>query len=39
MNDARHNEAVGHFTAAVNTGALSSKSDIHYMYEDLVVVR
>ncbi|KAG2356068.1 hypothetical protein BDR07DRAFT_1424355, partial [Suillus spraguei] len=35
----RHNEAAEHFTAAVNCSALSSKSDIHHIYEDLVVNR
>ena len=39
FNGARHNEAVDHFTAAVNACAVSSKSVIHYVYEDLVVVR
>ncbi|KAG2367096.1 hypothetical protein BDR07DRAFT_1394292 [Suillus spraguei] len=35
---ARHDEAAEHFTAAVNCNALSSKSDIHDIYEDLVVL-
>jgi len=34
----RHDEAADHFTAAVNTGALSS-TFIHQTYEDLTVVR
>ncbi|KAG2365169.1 hypothetical protein BDR07DRAFT_1354004 [Suillus spraguei] len=34
----RHDEAAEHFTAAVNCSALSSKSDIHDIYEDLVVL-
>lgn len=39
MNDAHHNEAADHFTAAVNSDAFSSTSAIHSIYEDLVVVR
>ncbi|KAG2354570.1 hypothetical protein BDR07DRAFT_1429020 [Suillus spraguei] len=37
-DDARHDEAAEHFTAAVNCSALSSASDIHDIYEDLVVL-
>ncbi|KAG2367935.1 hypothetical protein BDR07DRAFT_1478513 [Suillus spraguei] len=37
LDDARHDEAVDHFTAALNTSDPSSKLDIHEMYEDLVV--
>ncbi|KAG2365167.1 hypothetical protein BDR07DRAFT_698407 [Suillus spraguei] len=33
-----YDEAAEHFTAVVNCGALSSKSDIHDIYEDLVVL-
>jgi hypothetical protein len=39
LDGARHDEAVDHFTAALNSSDLSSKSDIHEIYEDLVVVR
>ena len=38
LDGERHDDAADHFTAAVNTGALSSNSTIHYIYEDLVVV-
>lgn len=38
LGDARHDEAADHFTAAVNSGALSSKI-IHQTYEDFDVVR
>ncbi|KAG2355810.1 hypothetical protein BDR07DRAFT_1492731 [Suillus spraguei] len=38
LDRARHNEAADHFTAAVNSSNLSSKSDIHQIYEDLVVL-
>ncbi|KAG2339399.1 WD40 repeat-like protein [Suillus weaverae] len=34
---ARHDEAADHFTAAVNSGAFSSKT-IHLIYEDLIVL-
>ncbi|KAG2367969.1 quinon protein alcohol dehydrogenase-like superfamily [Suillus spraguei] len=34
----RYAEAVDHFTAALNSSDLSSKSDIHEIYEDLVVL-
>ncbi|KAG1827643.1 hypothetical protein DFJ58DRAFT_880423 [Suillus subalutaceus] len=37
LDGARHDEAAGHFTAAINSGAFSSKF-IHEIYEDLVVV-
>ncbi|KAG2365168.1 hypothetical protein BDR07DRAFT_1399605 [Suillus spraguei] len=33
-----YDEAAEHFTAVVNCSALSSKSDIHDIYEDLVVL-
>ncbi|KAG2126787.1 uncharacterized protein EDB93DRAFT_1272949 [Suillus bovinus] len=36
FDGARHDEAVGHFTAAVNSGAFSSKN-LHFTYQDLVV--
>ncbi|KAG1766605.1 hypothetical protein EV702DRAFT_1282874 [Suillus placidus] len=36
FDDARHDEAADHFTAAVNSGAFSSK-DFHEIYEDLTV--
>ncbi|KAG2143535.1 uncharacterized protein EDB93DRAFT_1251951 [Suillus bovinus] len=32
-----YDEAADHFTAAVDSGALSSTSDIHEIYEDLIV--
>ncbi|KAG0697842.1 hypothetical protein DFH29DRAFT_1020728, partial [Suillus ampliporus] len=38
LNGARHDEAADHFAAAVNSGAFSSKSDIHSTYADLVVL-
>jgi tetratricopeptide (TPR) repeat protein len=38
MDNALYKEAVNHFTAAVNAGAFFSKSDIHSMYEDFVVL-
>jgi hypothetical protein len=38
LGDARHDEAADHFTAAVNSGAFSSKN-IHLIYDDFVVVR
>ncbi|KAG1799729.1 uncharacterized protein HD556DRAFT_1525032 [Suillus plorans] len=38
LNDTRYNEAADHFTAAINFDAFSSKSDIHEIYEDLVVL-
>ena len=37
-NDARHSEAADHFTAAMSTGVLSSKLEIHTKYEVFVVV-
>ena len=37
-NDARHSEAADHFTAAITTGILSSKWEIHSKYEVFVVV-
>jgi hypothetical protein len=39
MDGTRYEEAADHFIAALNFKTLSSKSDIHFMYEDLVVVR
>ncbi|KAG1732343.1 hypothetical protein EDB19DRAFT_1912066 [Suillus lakei] len=38
MNDVYHNDAADHFTAAVNSNALSSTSTIHPMYKDFVVL-
>ncbi|KAG2338323.1 hypothetical protein BDR05DRAFT_705075 [Suillus weaverae] len=38
LDGARHDEAADHFTVAVNTSAFSSRSHIHFMYEDLVVL-
>lgn len=38
MASALYKDAVDHFTAAVNAGAFFSKSDIHSMYEDFVVL-
>jgi hypothetical protein len=38
LSDARHNEAAGHFTAAFDTGALSSELAIHPKYDVFVVV-
>ncbi|KAG1793194.1 uncharacterized protein HD556DRAFT_525963 [Suillus plorans] len=35
---ARHDEAAVHFTAALDSSNLPSKSDIHEIYEDLVVL-
>ncbi|KAG2337934.1 hypothetical protein BDR05DRAFT_969717 [Suillus weaverae] len=37
FDGARHDEAADHFTAAVNSGAFSSK-DFHEIYEDLTVL-
>ncbi|KAG2128510.1 uncharacterized protein EDB93DRAFT_1268284 [Suillus bovinus] len=37
FNGARHDEAVDHFTAAVNSTAFSSKY-IHFIYQDLTVL-
>lgn len=37
-DDARHEDAAEHFTAAVNFSAFSSKSDIHGIYKDLVLL-
>ena len=39
MNDARHDEAAGHFTDAINSGVLSNESGINSKYEVFVVVR
>ncbi|KAG2335859.1 hypothetical protein BDR05DRAFT_205929, partial [Suillus weaverae] len=38
LDGARHDEAADHFTAALSSSNLSSKSDIHEIYEDLVVI-
>jgi hypothetical protein len=38
LGGARHDEAADHFTAAINSGAFSTKST-HEIYEDLIVVR
>ncbi|KAG2142890.1 uncharacterized protein EDB93DRAFT_598081 [Suillus bovinus] len=38
LDGTRHNEAAEHFTAALNSNALSSKSGVHDIYEDLVVL-
>ncbi|KAG2356060.1 hypothetical protein BDR07DRAFT_1613333 [Suillus spraguei] len=35
---ARYDEAAEHFTAAINCSTLSSKLDMHHIYEDLVVL-
>jgi hypothetical protein len=37
-NNALHNEAADHFTAAISTGVLSSKWEIHSKYEVFVLV-
>ncbi|OAX32038.1 WD40 repeat-like protein, partial [Rhizopogon vinicolor AM-OR11-026] len=37
-NDARYSEAADHFTAAISTGVLSSKWEIHSQYEVFVVL-
>ncbi|KAG2738931.1 hypothetical protein P692DRAFT_20757326, partial [Suillus brevipes Sb2] len=39
LDDTRHNEAAGHFAAAVNTIGLSSMAAIHSKYDIFVVVR
>ena len=39
FDDACYNEAVDHFTAAINSGAFSSEQAIHLKYEVFVVVR
>ncbi|KAG1880264.1 hypothetical protein C8R48DRAFT_767066 [Suillus tomentosus] len=38
LNGGCYDEAAEHFTIAINSGALSSKSNIHLIYEDLVVL-
>jgi tetratricopeptide (TPR) repeat protein len=38
FDGARHDEAIDHFTAALSSSNLSSKSDIHEIYEDLVAL-
>ncbi|KAG2353083.1 quinon protein alcohol dehydrogenase-like superfamily [Suillus spraguei] len=35
LHGARYNEAAEHFTAAINCSTLSSKLDMHHIYEDL----
>jgi hypothetical protein len=39
VNDARHNHAADHFSAAVKSSGLSSISAIDHVCEDFVVVR
>ncbi|KAG1787973.1 uncharacterized protein HD556DRAFT_1448301 [Suillus plorans] len=39
LDGARHEETADHFAAVLNSSAFSSSSPIHFMYEDLVVVR
>jgi hypothetical protein len=39
LDDASHNEAADHFTAAINSSAFSSGHAIHLKYEAFVVVR
>jgi hypothetical protein len=39
FDDACYNDAVDHFTAAINSGAFSSDQVIHLKYEIFVVVR
>ncbi|KAG0693363.1 hypothetical protein DFH29DRAFT_1039696 [Suillus ampliporus] len=38
MDDGQHNEAADHFTGTVNASTFSSKSPIHSMYKDFVVL-
>ncbi|KAG2367967.1 hypothetical protein BDR07DRAFT_1478558 [Suillus spraguei] len=38
LGDMSYDEAIDHFTAALNSSDLSSNSDIHEIYEDLVVL-
>ncbi|KAG2142856.1 quinon protein alcohol dehydrogenase-like superfamily [Suillus bovinus] len=38
LDGACHEEAADHFTAALHSSALSSKSEIYEMYQDLVVI-
>jgi hypothetical protein len=39
LEDARHAEALDNFTATLDSSAFSSRSPVHFMYEeDLVVV-
>ncbi|KAG2346823.1 WD40 repeat-like protein [Suillus weaverae] len=38
LDGTRYDEAADHFTAALNSSNLSSKLDIHEVYEDLVVL-
>ncbi|KAG1785848.1 uncharacterized protein HD556DRAFT_88056 [Suillus plorans] len=38
LDSARYDEAADHFTAALDSSDLSSESDIHEIYEDLVVL-
>jgi hypothetical protein len=39
LDQASHNEAADHFTAAINSSAFSSEHAIHVKYEVFVVVR
>jgi hypothetical protein len=39
LDDASHNEAADHFTAAINSSAFTSEDPIHLKYEVFVVVR
>jgi hypothetical protein len=39
LGDTRYNEAIEHFTAAVNASAFFYKLPIHLIYEEFVVVR
>jgi len=39
LENACHNEAVDHFTAAINSGPFSPEQAIHLKYEVFVVVR
>ncbi|KAG2157922.1 uncharacterized protein EDB93DRAFT_1300539 [Suillus bovinus] len=38
LDSTRHDEVAEHFTAALNSSALPSKSGVHDIYEDLVVL-
>ncbi|KAG2150247.1 WD40-repeat-containing domain protein [Suillus bovinus] len=38
LDSGRYSESTDHFTAAINSGAFSSKSDIYQVYEDLVIL-
>jgi hypothetical protein len=39
LDDASHNEAADHFTAAINSSAFTSEDPIHLKYEVFVMVR